>query len=67
MSSPQVSQIDLAARLQVLGLKLEQPAISKIENGQRPVLDTEVALIAKALNVSVAWLLKEIKTPQKSS
>jgi len=67
MSSPQVSQIDLAARLQVLGLKLEQPAISKIENGQRPVLDTEVSLIAKGLNVSVAWLLKEIKTPKKSS
>ena len=66
MSSPQVSQVDLVARLQVLGLKIEQSAISKIENGQRPVLDTEVALIAKALDVSVAWLLGETNTPKKS-
>lgn len=66
MSSPQVSQVDLVARLQVLGLKIEQSAISKIENGQRPVLDTEVALIAKALDVSVAWLLGETNTPKKA-
>ncbi|MFA5375541.1 MAG: helix-turn-helix domain-containing protein [Dehalococcoidia bacterium] len=67
MASPQISQIDLVARLQVLGLKIEQAAISKIENGKRPVLDTEVALIAKALDVSVAWLLGESKTPKRSS
>lgn len=67
MASPQVSQVDLVARLQVLGLKIEQSAVSKIENGQRPVLDTEVTLIAKALEVSVAWLLGESKTPTKSS
>ena len=66
MSSPEVSQTDLVARLQVLGLKIEQPAISKIENGQRPVLDTEVSLIAKALGISVAWLLGETDTPIKS-
>ena len=66
MSSPEVSQTDLVARLQVVGLKIEQPAISKIENGQRPVLDTEVSLIAKALGVSVAWLLGETDTPIKS-
>ena len=66
MSSPQVSQVDLVARLQVLGLKIEQSAISKIENGQRPVLDTEVSFIAKALGVSVAWLLGETDTPIKS-
>jgi len=64
MSLPQISQLDLAAKLQVLGVKIEQPAVSKIENGQRPVLDTEVALIAKALGVSVAWLLGESKTPK---
>lgn len=66
MSSPSVSQIDLVARLQVLGLKIEQSAISKIENGQRPVLDTEIVAIAKALNVSVEWLLGETNTPKKS-
>jgi len=67
MSAPPVSQVNLVARLQVLGLKIEQAAISKIENGKRPVLDTEVALIAKALDVSVAWLLGESKTPKRSS
>ncbi|MFA5054550.1 MAG: helix-turn-helix domain-containing protein [Dehalococcoidia bacterium] len=66
MSSPKISQIDLVARLQVLGLKIEQSAISKIENGQRPVLDTELSLIAKALGVSTAWLLGETDTPKKS-
>ena len=62
-ATPQISQIDLVARLQVLGVRIEQSGISKIENGQRPVLDVEVAALAKALKVSVAWLLGETDTP----
>jgi transcriptional regulator with XRE-family HTH domain len=65
MSSPQVSQVDLVARLQVLGLKIEQSGLSKIENGHRPVLDTEVVALAQALGVSVAWLFGEADTPTK--
>ena len=60
---PQISQIDLVARLQLLGMKIEQSGISKIEQGHRPVSDVEVAALAKALKVSVAWLLGETNTP----
>ncbi len=56
-SEPQVTQGDLAARLQVLGVSVDQSGISKIETGERPVSDIEVVALADALNVSAAWLL----------
>ncbi len=46
------------ARLQVLGIKIDQTDISKLETGLRPVLDTEIVALAEALKVSVGWLLK---------
>ena len=55
---PPVTQVDLVARLQVLGMKIDQSGISKIESGQRPVFDTEVVALSKALKVSVSWLLE---------
>jgi transcriptional regulator with XRE-family HTH domain len=58
-AKPQVTQLELLARLQVLGVKIDQPALSKIENGQRPVFDYEAVALAKALNVSASWLLGE--------
>jgi len=58
-AKPPITQKDLVARLQVLGLKVDQPTISKIEQGTRPVLDFEVVALAKALKVSVSWLLEE--------
>ena len=58
-AKPPITQLDLLARLQLLGIKIDQSAISKIESGQRPVTDIEVVALAKALKVSVAWLLKE--------
>jgi transcriptional regulator with XRE-family HTH domain len=66
LATPPVSQVDLAARLQLLGLKIDQSAISKIEQGHRPVLDTEVIALAKALKVSVAWLLGKGDTTSKA-
>ena len=54
---PPVTQIDLVARLQVLGMKIDQSGVSKIETGRRPVLDYEVVTLADALKVSVEWLL----------
>ena len=47
------------ARLQTLGMMIDQSGLSKIENGQRPVSDIEVVTLAKALKVSSTWLLEE--------
>ena len=64
---PSITQGQLAARLQVMGLKVEQAAISKIERGHRPVMDFEAVALAKALEVSVGWLLGEESEPTSSS
>ena len=58
-AKPMITQLDLVARLQVLGLMVDQSTLSKIENGQRPVTDIEVAALAKALKVPVSWLFEE--------
>ena len=55
---PPITQTDLAARLQLLGTVMDQSGLSKIESGQRPVSDIEVVALAKALKVSVEWLLE---------
>lgn len=58
-----ITQTDLVARLQLLGITIDQPGLSKIENGQRPVSDVEVVALAKALKVSVGWLLEGVNAP----
>ncbi len=60
-TKPLITQADLAARLQIEGLRLERVAISKIETGYREVTDVETVAIAKALGVTVSWLLGESK------
>ena len=54
-----ITQLQLAARLQTLGIDIGRTAISKIEAGRRPVTDSEIAAICKALDVSVEWLFGE--------
>jgi transcriptional regulator with XRE-family HTH domain len=56
---PPITQIDLAARLQMLGLPVDQAAISRIESGSHEVTDVEVAMIAKVLGVTIGWLFGE--------
>ena len=56
---PFITQADLAARLQVEGLRVERVTISKIETGYREVTDVEALAIAKALGVTGSWLLGE--------
>ncbi|MBA7471018.1 hypothetical protein ES707_06310 [subsurface metagenome] len=59
VAKPLITQVDLVARLQLLSVMIDQPTLSKIESEQRPVTDIEVVALAKALKVSVAWLLGE--------
>ncbi len=54
-----ITQADLAARLQIEGMRLERVTISKIETGYREVTDVETVAIAKVLGVTVSWLLGE--------
>lgn len=56
-AKPPITQTDLVARLQLLGVVIDQSGLSKIESGRRPVSDIEVVALARALKVSAAWLL----------
>lgn len=52
-----LKQEDLAAKMQVLEVQMNQQAISKLENDDRIVTDYEVVCLSKALDVSPLWLL----------
>ncbi len=52
-----ISQQDLASRLQTMGVCIDQQAISKIELDKRIVTDYELACICKALKVDEKTLL----------
>ena len=52
-----LSQEQLAAKLQLLGMEITQKSISRIETGLRVVPDFELQFFAKALNRSIIWLL----------
>ena len=54
---PPLTQDELSGRLAGLGVNIDRAGISKIEIGVRCVLDFEVKALAKALGVSVGWLL----------
>jgi transcriptional regulator with XRE-family HTH domain len=57
--SSRITQDALAAKLQLMGWNIDRFGISKIERGERQVTDKELLLLAKALDVSAAWLLGE--------
>ncbi len=52
-----LSQEQLAAKLQLLGLELNQKVISRVETGLRVLPDYELPFFAQALDCSVSWLL----------
>ena len=54
-----ITQEDLAARLNVQGINIDRPMISKIENQSREILDFEILGIAKALGITIEELFKE--------
>lgn len=52
-----ITQADLAARLQVAGVIMERDSLSRIEIGTRFVTDYELLVLSDVLGVSVEWLL----------
>ena len=52
-----MTQTELAARLQCLGVECDRLAICRIETGLRAVTDYELVALSEALGVSVNWLL----------
>lgn len=54
-----VTQKELAARMQVLGVSIDQQAISNIENNKRIVTDYELACFCKALRCTEQELLQD--------
>ena len=56
-AKPALTQAELSARLETVGVRIDRAGISKIENGERVVTDFELKALADALRVTVAWLL----------
>lgn len=54
-----VTQAELAARMQVLGVSIDQQSISAIENNRRIVTDYELACFCKALKCTERDLLQD--------
>lgn len=58
LQKPPITQDELAQRLQFMGIEDMTPIIiSRIEKNQRHVCDAELRLLAKALGVSMEWLV----------
>ena len=54
-----ITQEQLAARLQVMNINIEQQGISNIENNSRIVTDYELACLCRALGVTVEEMLAD--------
>lgn len=54
---PKITQEDLSARLEIIGVFLDKTKLSKIEKNKRGVSDIELVGIAEALKVGIYWLL----------
>ena len=65
MHRPPLTQEELALKINLLGLDVTSIIISRIEKGVRHVVDEELRLIAKALDVSMEWLVGETDNPAR--
>lgn len=54
-----IKQRELVAILQSMGMDIGEASMSRLEGQLRLVQDFEVPILAKALNVSVEWLLDQ--------
>lgn len=58
LQKPPITQEELANKLQFMGMEDMTPLIiSRIEKNQRHVCDAELRMLAKALNVTMEWLV----------
>ena len=55
----QISQRELADRLQLIGLDLDKNAVQRIESGQRFLTDIELLYFSRVLNTSFDALYRE--------
>ena len=55
-----LSQRELADRLQILGLDVDKNAIQRMESGQRFITDIELVYLAKAFDKSIDELFLDI-------
>ena len=53
---PPMTQDELAINLEILGWQIDRFGISKIERGERRVIDKELHLLAKALGIGIESL-----------
>lgn len=64
LHKPPLTQEELAREIQLLGVEdMTKLIISRIEKNQRHVCDAELRILAKALNVSMEWLVGDTDTP----
>ena len=54
-----LTQEELTAKLNILGLNIDRPMVSKIENQQREITDLEIKAIAEVLEVHIDDLFYE--------
>ncbi len=58
LQKPPITQEELARKLQFMGMEDMTPLIiSRIEKNQRHVCDAELRMLAKALDVTMEWLV----------
>lgn len=66
MHKPPLTQDGLAEKIQLLGVTdMSRKIISKIETGERHVIDAELRIIAQALGVSMEWLVGDTENPSQ--
>ena len=54
-----IKQKELVATLQSMGMDISETSMSRLEGQLRLVQDFEIPILAKALDVSVEWLLDQ--------
>lgn len=60
-----LTQGELAAKMQIMGINMDQQTVSRIERNERIVTDYELACLYRILHVSEQDLLQDFEKKQK--